>query len=108
MHPGAGDEGRACSLGCDRGGASLAASAAAGAPPRGRAKKSPAVRRGKTDSLEISQRGKTRIYTKFMMQRKRKKKKNRTLSNVKYAEISSSSGKIAKRDVMSHNFYVSR
>jgi hypothetical protein len=33
-------------------------------------KKSPAVRRGKTDSLEISQRGKTRIYAKFMMRRK--------------------------------------
>jgi hypothetical protein len=77
-------------------------------PPRCRAKKSPAVRRGKTDSLEISQRGKTRIYTKFMMRRKRKKKKNRALSNVKYAEISSSGGVVAKRDVMPHNFHVSR
>jgi hypothetical protein len=35
-------------------------------------KKSPAVRRGKTDSLEISQRGKEDIYTKFMSGRKLK------------------------------------
>jgi hypothetical protein len=38
-------------------------------------KKAPPIWRGKTDSLEISQRGKTRIYTKFMSEGKRKTKK---------------------------------
>jgi hypothetical protein len=41
-----------------------------------RGKKSPAIWRGKTDSLEISQRGKSCIYTKFIIGCKRKMNKN--------------------------------
>jgi hypothetical protein len=37
------------------------------------------VRRGKTDSLEISQRGKNCIYTKFMRRCKRKIEKKQAL-----------------------------
>lgn len=50
--------------------------AASAAPSR---KKAPPERRGKTDSLEISQRGKEAIYAKFTARCKRKKHKNRSL-----------------------------
>jgi hypothetical protein len=56
--------------------------------PCAAAKKSPADWRGKTDSLEISQRGKTGIYTKFMSEGKRKTNKIWALSNVMHAKMS--------------------
>ncbi|HEY6256037.1 MAG TPA: hypothetical protein VIY51_09625, partial [Xanthobacteraceae bacterium] len=57
--------------------------ARAAANDRRRTKKSPAVRRGKTDSLEISQRGKACIYAKFMTGCKRKMHKKYALIECK-------------------------
>jgi hypothetical protein len=64
----------------DKGSGSLVLAGEGRAAMPARGKKSPAKRRGKTDSLEISQRGKACIYTKFMERRKRKMNKNLTLA----------------------------
>jgi hypothetical protein len=75
-------------------------------------KKSPANWRGKTDSLEISQRGKTCIYTKFMRRGKRKTNEKWALAEsnpCKNAPHSSRAHHIGgKQKVMLHNFAVSR
>jgi hypothetical protein len=70
-------------------------------------KKSPAVGRGKTDSLEISQRGKASIYAKFTARCKRKKHKKQRLIEWNICNIVvAQQGPAAKSKLMRHKFRV--
>jgi hypothetical protein len=72
-------------------------------------KKSPANRRGKTDSLEISQRGKTRIYAKFTARSKPKMNKSgRYLNGIcaTMSQVGAEAKTMGSFTVMLHNFGV--